>query len=326
MDNMFEFMQKYLSGGCTPDEKIIIESWIAESPENLKIFNETKEIWETSENISEGIKLHPEAAWNRIKLKTGISESRMKIIKLSPYRKILRVAAIFLLLLGIGLLIKISFYGGRNHITISTLNSAKQEIRLADGSVVYLNRGSKLIFPEKFITATREIELEGEGFFKVAKDSTHPFIVHAKGTITKVLGTSFNINTKNPEQIKIAVFSGKVAFRPEGSGKQELKLTKGESGSFNKTNFSLTKQTGENDNAIAWQTGILKFNNTSLPEAANILSGYYSQTIEIDPILQKRYISVTFDNQPLDKVLGILELTLSIRVEKTPGKIMLKPL
>jgi ferric-dicitrate binding protein FerR (iron transport regulator) len=238
----------------------------------------------------------------------------------------LKIAATLLILIGIGTVIKLGFYRGQNLIIVSTINRTKQEIKLADGSVVYLNRGSKLKYPEKFTTATREIDLEGEAFFKVAKDSIHPFIVHAKGTNTRVLGTSFNINTKNPGQVKISVFSGKVVFRPEGSSKQELKLIKDESGVFNQSNLSLTKQIGANDNAIAWQTGILKFNKTTLAEATRILSGYYSQTIEVAPQLQNRFISVTFDNQPLDKTLEILELTLGIKVDKTSEKIMLKPL
>lgn len=327
MENIVDLLQKYFSGECNAEEKSAVESWIVASAENQKIFNEIRGIWENAKNVTNNITLHTESAWRHIKQETGIKDWKTNLIGLNTsYRNLLKIAATLLIVIGIGTVVKLSYYNKTEFITVSTYNSTKQEVHLSDGSVVYLNHGSQLKYPEEFASPTREIELEGEAFFKVAKDSVHPFIVHAKGTNTRVLGTSFNINTKNQEQVSIAVFSGKVAFRSESSTKQEVKLLKGENGIFYKSSRSITKQIGANDNAIAWQTGILTFNKTSLTEAASVLSGYYSRTIKVAPQLQNRLISVTFDNQPLDKVLEILELTLGIKSDTTSEKILLTPL
>ena len=106
----------------------------------------------------------------------------------------------------------------------------------------------------------------------------------------------------------------------------EINLIKGENGIYKKTDLSVTKNIGDNENAIAWQTGILKFNNIKLTEAIREISGYYGRPIEIAPQLSNRHISAIFNNQTLSKTLEILRLTLSIKVDSTSGKILLKPL
>ena len=327
MENIFDLLPKYFTDSCNDNEKLEVELWITQSSENKKTFHELKEIWENSENVTDNILLNPKKAWYHIKQETGIHEKESLVIGLnSRYRNLLKIAATLIILIGIGAAVKITIFDKPGVLIASTLNSGKQEIHLADGSIVYLNQGSQIKYPEKFVLATREIELEGEAFFKVAKDKNHPFIVHANGTNTRVLGTSFNINTKNSERVTIAVFSGKVSFTSQKSSKQEIKLIKGESGVFNKSTASLTKQVGVNDNAIAWQTGILKFNKTRLDEATSVLSEYYSKAIEISPKLQNRTISVTFNNQPLSKAIEIIELTLGVKAVITSEKIMLYPI
>lgn len=327
MENINDKLHKYLSGDCNEDEKITVLSWIAESAENQKLFGELKEIWENSCKIANNIVVHPENAWENIKHETGIKEGTTKVVKFRPvFRTLLKYAAVLLIFVFAGFAIKLVLFQKPEIIIASTLNSSKQEIRLSDGTIVFMNRGSQLKYPEKFITKTREIELEGEAFFKVAKDSLHPFVIHAKGTVTKVLGTSFDINTKDPGKVRISVFSGKVAFQSEKYKEKLVKLVKGENGIFNVSDFSVTKQNAFNDNIIAWQTGILKFNNTDLNEAAKVLSEYYTKQIEVSPQLRNRTISVTLNNQTINKTIEIIELTLSIKADSASGIIKLNPL
>src|SRR6185436_7434874 len=70
---------------------------------------------------------------------------------------------------------------------------ARSHVLLPDGSQVWLNSESKLIYAGVFSDSTREVRLEGEGYFDIVKDPSHPFIVHTDGIDVRVLGTTFNL-------------------------------------------------------------------------------------------------------------------------------------
>jgi ferric-dicitrate binding protein FerR (iron transport regulator) len=74
-------------------------------------------------------------------------------------------------------------------------------VRLADGTLVRLNSGSTLIYPDVFIDSVRQVELEGEGFFDVSKDASHPFLIHADKMNIRVLGTSFDVKSYRNEPV-----------------------------------------------------------------------------------------------------------------------------
>ena len=92
----------------------------------------------------------------------------------------------------------------------------KSTIQLADGSKVWLNADSKIQYPLTFEGNTREIYLDGEAFFEVAKNPQKPFIIHLANGTVRVLGTSFNIRAYNNEKVvETSVTTGKVAFIPK---------------------------------------------------------------------------------------------------------------
>jgi ferric-dicitrate binding protein FerR (iron transport regulator) len=96
---------------------------------------------------------------------------------------------------------------------IKTTRGQRKKMILTDGSVIWLNPGSTLSYPSVFTGATREIIFEGEAFFDIAHDKTHPFIVHSGKTAIKVLGTTFNINAyPNQQNMSVSLITGKVDF------------------------------------------------------------------------------------------------------------------
>ena len=299
---------KYFRNECDIAERQDVESWINISEENRKIFINLKEIWETAEKAPDNINPDFEKAWGNIQQKTGLQEKQTKQeTKRISLKQILKVAAVILIIIGFGTLIQL--YTTKSIIQIeSTASTDKKEILLADGTTIFLNQNSKITFPKKFSGTTREIQREGEAFFNVAKDSKHPFIIHAQGTEVKVLGTSFNIRANDPSQVLVSVLTGKVAFRSENINNQSIYLEKGDCGRYNLQTQQFSKSQFSDENFMAWKTGILNFNNTTLNEAIQVLSEYYSKPFEVEPILQHRQITVSFDNQPLEEVLKILEI------------------
>lgn len=326
MEEIVSLLYKYFADTCTVEEKHKAETWVKESAENKKLYSELKEIWLKAEN-ADNIVLHHKQAWERIKQGTGIVEKETKVVRLGNLRRSwTRVAAALLILIGIGIVMKLTVYNKPDIITVTALNTAKQEVTLPDGSVIYLNKGSQIAYAEEFVGETREVTLEGEAFFKVAKDHQHPFIVNAGGTKTKVLGTSFNINTRDAHAVNISVFSGKVAFSQASNAVNIVKLVKGECAVFENRGNTISKSALNNENAIAWQTGVLKFANAPLVEAAREMSDFYGQPVEIAPSLRDRFISVTFNNLPLKNALEIIELTLNVKADSSSGKVVIREL
>lgn len=134
----------------------------------------------------------------------------------------LRFAAAIVLLSTVG----IWFYmrDGRNGKTITRRNdsSAAITILLSDSSMVILESGSTLIYPSGFSGGTREVTLEGEAFFEIRRNESKPFFVFANQTVTKVLGTSFRINSKGAGNlVTVSVKTGKVTVFTKSDAKNE---------------------------------------------------------------------------------------------------------
>jgi len=317
---------KYFGGDCSASEREEVETWVNVSEENQKQFMCLKEIWQASQRVPDAISPNFEKAWENIKVQTGIGERRYNpVLGKTAVRYFVRMAAIVLILLGIGVLVKTVFFS-KPYLNIEyTQETGKKEVQLADGSLIMLNRNSRISFPDKFKSGIREVKLEGEAFFKIAKDPNHPFIVHANGTSIKVLGTSFNIRIIKDEMVQVSVLTGKVAFQSENGSSQMMHLAKGDQGIYNQITHKLSQQQYTDENFLAWETGIISFNNKPLVEAAKDLEAYYNKVIDVHPDLQNRRITVTFNNLPLNETLDILKLTLNIQVENLPGKIVFKP-
>ena len=97
------------------------------------------------------------------------------------------------------------------YYTINIPLGAEYNIILPDGTKIYLNAGSSLKYPDQFIGEKREVSLTGEGYFEVASDSLHPFVVHVADMSVEVLGTSFNINAYPEEEwVKTTLVEGSV--------------------------------------------------------------------------------------------------------------------
>ena len=169
------------------------------------------------------------------------------------------------------------------------------------------------------------MKLEGEAFFNVSKDAEKPFIIKTRSTVTKVLGTSFNLKEKN-ETTTINVFTGKVWFSTK---KHDLLLYNGEAGLFSGKTNSLIKLENSNLNSYAWFTKKLIFNDTKLNEVFETLSNTYNIVFNVSKNVNVSGIRFAgqFDQQSLDSILDILALTLNLQIDKTEDqKYMVKAL
>jgi ferric-dicitrate binding protein FerR (iron transport regulator) len=178
------------------------------------------------------------------------------------------------------------------------------DMKLSDGSHVWLNSGSSITYPVAFAGNDRKVTIEGEAYFEVAHDPTKPFIVSKGETSVQVLGTHFNVNAYSDEDdIKVTLLEGSVKVN-NGSGNKLLKP--GEQALVDKR-IQVLKDV-DVDAVIAWQRGMFEFNNADLQMILRQVSRWYD--VEIVYEKQTRIGALgggIARNLPLSEVLKLLE-------------------
>lgn len=186
-------------------------------------------------------------------------------------------------------------------------------ITLQDGTIVWLNAQSTLIYPSHFYGKERIVSITGEAFFEVSKDKEKPFIVTAQDAKIRVLGTKFNVYSyPDTKQIKTSLIEGavqvfykskQVILRPnEESIAQDGKLTVGNI---------------KNPDMLLWRNGIYSFNNERLVEIVRKLELYYNVTINIaNPKLQDICYTCKFRQRDgIEKILYTIQKIHHFKIE-----------
>lgn len=251
----------------------------------------------------------------------GIKPASIRL-KLNTF---LRVAAMFIILLGISFLLKnVVFSPGQLTISGNDLNP-KDPYHMEDGSLVYLNKNSNLTISKRFGKKNRKVSLEGEAFFEIKRNEKIPFIITTGKTNTMVFGTSFNIYSDSSEQVSVSVVTGVVEFFTT-NGNDRVRLVAGERGTFNPDIAGIIKENTTDRNFQAWNTGILYFNETPLPEAFRLLQKQYSRVFVFEKKKENLpTLTTTFENLTLEAVLEELNLLLNTKNEFKNDTIIFKP-
>ncbi len=193
-------------------------------------------------------------------------------------------------------------------VEVSTELGQRKTIKLPDGSIVKLNIGSSLEFPEKFEGDTRTVKLTGEGYFDVAENKAKPFIIQSGELFTEVLGTSFNL-CAYPEldSITVAVVTGRVKISNE-SGLHQV-LSPADMGIYSRQTQSILKATYDED-ILAWYNGILIIENKPLPEVFSQLERWYGIEFDFaDNINLEGTYSGRYQNKSLELILEGISTT-----------------
>lgn len=159
-----------------------------------------------------------------------------------------------------------------NSNSLSTGKSGHYNILLEDGTRVYLNESSRLIYPVKFSSFRRVVRLEGEAYFEVAKDADRPFVVKTGRMEVQQYGTSFNIKNREKEPLEVVLVEGSVEVR---TADRNLMMKPGQMVTYDAQGDSLWACPVNTALYIAWHTGQVDFNETPLSELVKVLSQWY---------------------------------------------------
>ncbi len=204
-------------------------------------------------------------------------------------------------------------------------------IVLPDGTKVKLNAGSTFSYPETFSKTTREVNLEGEGFFEVTKNAKKPFLVHTNMLTVKVLGTVFNVKAyRNDKNIETTLLTGRVQVELKNKPEKNIILLPNEklivannlSGAINtpvvnareaKIEYQVTalpQIKAEDIKETAWLGNRIVFTNESFDEIAKQIERKYNvQMIFDDQSLKSEQISGVLENESLEQALQIIKMT-----------------
>lgn len=314
----WDLIARKLSGKATAEEEKELESWIKKNKRNKEDYELQKALWRNTKDSPLSFEVEP--AWNGLHNKIRSDSSSQK----NRFRTFYRIAASLAIFIFISTLLGYFIHEWQNVILVKAPVDQKIEIKLPDETVVWLNKNSTLKYKKDFGEESRDVILQGEAFFEVAHDKAKPFLIQTGETVTKVLGTSFNLKlNKKAGSVELSVRTGKVAFYKDGYPDQGLNLIAGDIGLFDPEVEGFTKTQYDNDNFIAWNTGILRFDDSDLQEVVQNLEEFYGETIELSPGLKNCKITTTFNNQPLERVLTELQILLEIESIRKEGKIWL---
>ena len=313
-EDFIRLIDRYLAGQATMEETRLVETFF-QSQEKKQSLPDPR----VSESMWQGIAVAIE------------EEEAVSVARSHSWRSYAIIACS---------LIAIAFFGYFGYheyarstselITKTAPNGEKSIITLTDGSKVFLNSGSSISFPRVFDKSAREITLKGEAFFEVTRNPQQPFIVTAGNLVTRVLGTSFNIQAFDSNDISVSVATGRVqvtqhpyAGSSQNGSPQTVYLDPSQQVSYQ--NHQFTVNYVEIDKIVSWKNNTLRFDETPLSTVGAILTRWYDVEIGFDnnDIVNCR-INGQFKGQRLEEVLRSIRYMYNIEYEIiNPNKIIL---
>ena len=272
--NIRELAVQYFEGRIRrKDEKLLFE-YVGQSEANRTAFRQWEKEW-----IASGITdSNTTKEWETLQRPMlGISKTRFSV-----WRKVAAVAAIVLLTIGgtLGVRQLSSSLQPETYFVCETPYGEKSKVVLSDGTVVWLNAGSTLKYSNKFNTANRRVELNGEGYFEVTKKAGATFIVQTHGYDVVVKGTKFDVSAYDDDPfISTTLLEGSVELNYKGS---QIRMSPGESMRLNVETGKFIRTQVNASQSKAWAENRIEFDHITLKELVAKLSRQYDVNIRLE--------------------------------------------
>lgn len=257
-------LNKYIAGDVLPEEKKEVIRWMQESEEHR-------------EQLMQLHRIYNATIWNGNVSGQNSGKKKPVMQYLWTSMKIAAVAAM------LAFIIHKEYQGYRlehstDMQTVTVPAGQRASLTLADGTTVWLNSNSTLKYPANgFRSENRKVTLEGEGYFEVAHNEKHPFIVETENYDIRVLGTTFNVSAyPNSGMFETSLIEGKVTvYQPDTQSEIVLKPNE----KVEARDGKLYKETFTSDNDFLWRMGIYSFKNEPLATVFKKLEQYYEVRI-----------------------------------------------
>lgn len=333
-------LARFLSSQCSVDEKESVEKWIEADIKNQKIMELLKIFWDKKKVPAK--KSDVNKCWEEVAEKAGITpgivqaEKENKIIRLPiphRYKQAMRYAALLLLIISLPFMwkiIKTSFITPGIHELQEILvkNGEKRNLILPDGTKVALDSGTIFRYPSDFNGETREVFLNGEGYFEVYSNLKKPFIVRANHAVIRVMGTKFNVRAwRDTQKVKVAVIEGKVSLNAEQADDHaEVIISKGQISVLPEKGKPATPFQVDVNKELNWINREMTFENVSLFEVLAQLERWYNvKFVLADEIPVFDSLTVNIENNPLEDILELIGTITGLNYRHEGDTVFLSP-
>ncbi len=307
---------KSLKGEITLEEQQKLDAFCEESEENFQFREEIELTWQLSHQPSRLSEIDVEADLKRVKSRMveKVEAAPKPATKLIPiWKRMSSIAAGFAFLY-------LATYAAYQFVGSSLMNSIVatemvKELELADGTKIWLNKGSQLDYPKQFAADSRKVVLTGEAYFEVERNEVAPFSVEVGNSQVRVLGTSFSIAERIAEQLLVvSVQSGKVNL---SNANQSVDLTKNEQGIHHLADGTIEKKVQNTQNEIVWKTGRFVFQEETLANIIRKVEKEFGASIEIEnKNLYNCKLSAMINQTTLTEVLNKIARSVKMDVEE----------
>lgn len=361
-DRIYFLMGKELSYTITPAEAEELKALLAADPEVWYAYeliqavnsmeDVTQEYVQEIRSLLDG-KMEPEKLNNLLLLKTGDADAETAPVPPSKYRFLFRIAAAFggiivITLAGIALFRQATTKKVATDITMSEIvapKNAKTHIVLADGTVIWLNAGSKLRYPANFSLENREVFLSGEAYFKVPHNDQHSFIVHTPEATIRDLGTTFNVKAYTGSPVTEAtLIEGVIEVSLEKEQQRKIRLSPGEKLVLRNTPAQTPTPARQQETTepvfevskivpyaktndiieTAWIEDKLIFRNERFEDLAKMMERRYNIAIIIkDQEIRDYRVTGIFKNENITEALKLLQVIVPFKVKSGNGTIII---
>jgi transmembrane sensor len=321
-----KLIQRYINGECTPDEITAVHEWY----DSFEREQNPMDLLSTEQQLQLKKRLISRIRTNITSLdKTEGTPVDKRFLSPALIYSLSGIAATVLLVMGI-IFFKYDFSHppATTNMVVVNMTKSIQKVALEDGSIVWLNPGSRIKYPKKFKGAQRNVQMEGEAFFEVTHDKSRPFTIYSDNLVTRVWGTSFRIRAYENNPAEVSVVTGKVSVRLQQQEGSEIMLLPNQKVTYLKKANVLKKETEQKTSVMRiWKKATLSFDNEPIKEvikALNITFGVHISSP--DEKLLNYALKADFTDQSLPSILEMLEKSLDLQYEINDKEIILKKL
>lgn len=305
-----EIVYKYIIGDASLEEKEAVVRWIDADKENMKEYLALRKLYNLTLWQQESDSVAPEK----------VSGMRKRSVAWVIGRELLKVAAIFAIAVSV-----VSLYNKsesetvREEAVMQTIYvpaGQRAELTLADSTKVWLNAKTTLTFPSHFADGSRNVRLDGEGYFNVTRNENKPFIVETEQYDIEVLGTEFNVHAyKGNTLFETSLLNGSV--RIESADHRENILLEPHKKAYAENGQLKTSPITQYDYFL-WKDGLICFDDNTINELFEKLQLYFDVKIIIENsrILKQRYTGKFRTCDGVEHVLKTLQLRTKFKYEK----------
>ena len=197
--------------------------------------------------------------------------------------------------------------------TLATGRGGEFRLELSDGTIVYLNASTTLRYPVAFGDGKRQVELEGEAYFDVARDSAHAFVVKARNAEVEVYGTSFDVTTFYEGEVRAVLVTGSIGVR-SAAGQAVKQVAPGQMAIYDESDKSIAVKDTDVTLYTSWKDGLFKFEEERLEDIMETLSRWYDMDVFFhnDALRNTLFTGDLRRYDNIDEHLRMLEMTTNV--------------